>query len=508
MSEVTTNGGARFTMALLCIAGALIVVLVALDRQSQRAAPDLSEPRYEEPNVFYTPEPEIAEFIPPTISDPPASSFRERDAEPETYVLSLTPEQSAAFDIALKKEKEKDYIGAVSGFIALLGNFPNEGLLHNHIAGNFNSLGVEFANKRMWPEAIVAYNKALDYEDNPKIRQNLGVAHYEAGDRRQAAEALLPLAASPHISEEAYKILGLIAYEMELLDDATDFWDNYYKWGGTDPQIRKSLAKAKKEQYVQKDYRADDTGNFIILYNSRRDGEAGLSIRPLLNEAYRVICRRFDFYPEKPTTVIIHSEEEFIWITGSAKWVGAVYDGKIRIPAKNLVPGSEAARDYVFHEFTHAIVHAICGKNAVPLWLNEGLACNFENKSERQFRKTFEMLLDINRLESLGLIGFSLPKARTAEAATEKYAESYFVVRYMLDRFQMHTIKRILEEIGKGKTGKRALEHVIFRDEAALLDEAADYWRKRWGIARPESDKVNTPTPCVIHFKGKCSSHR
>ena len=102
---------------------------------------------------------------------------------------------------------------------------------------------------------------------------------------------------------------------------------------------------------------------------SRSDVMEALSV---LEVAYDSLCHLFDFHPENKMHLVLYESSQYQGIGPRPEWVGAVFDGKLRIPV-NVMAYREIYRPMFFHELTHAFVRAMT-RHHVPLWVNEGIA--------------------------------------------------------------------------------------------------------------------------------------
>ena len=102
---------------------------------------------------------------------------------------------------------------------------------------------------------------------------------------------------------------------------------------------------------------------------SRNDVMEALSV---LEVAYDSLCHLFDFHPENKMHLVLYESSQYQGVGPRPEWVGAVFDGKLRIPV-NVMAHREIYRPMFFHELTHAFVRAMT-RYHVPLWVNEGIA--------------------------------------------------------------------------------------------------------------------------------------
>ena len=102
---------------------------------------------------------------------------------------------------------------------------------------------------------------------------------------------------------------------------------------------------------------------------ARNDVLEALSV---LEVAYDSLCHLFDFHPENKMHLVLYESSQYQGVGPRPEWVGAVFDGKLRIPV-NVMSRREIYRPMFFHELTHAFVRAMT-RHHVPLWVNEGIA--------------------------------------------------------------------------------------------------------------------------------------
>ena len=102
---------------------------------------------------------------------------------------------------------------------------------------------------------------------------------------------------------------------------------------------------------------------------SKKDVMEALAV---LEVAYDSISNLFDFMPENKMCLVLYQDKEYQGVGPRPDWVGAVFDGKLRVPV-NLMAYREVYRPVLFHELTHAFVRSMT-RAKVPLWMNEGIA--------------------------------------------------------------------------------------------------------------------------------------
>lgn len=116
----------------------------------------------------------------------------------------------------------------------------------------------------------------------------------------------------------------------------------------------------------------ENSGHFRLEFEGNPSREDVMEALSVLEVAYDSLGGLFHFYPEDKLTIVLYKSTEYQGIGPRPNWVGAVFDGKLRIPV-GMMQVRTVYRPVLFHELTHAFVRAMT-RAAVPLWMNEGIA--------------------------------------------------------------------------------------------------------------------------------------
>lgn len=114
------------------------------------------------------------------------------------------------------------------------------------------------------------------------------------------------------------------------------------------------------------------SAHFRLEFDGRPARNDVLEALSVLEVAYDSLCRLFEFYPENKMSLVLHEAADYQGVGPRPEWVGAVFDGKLRVPV-NMMQYPEVYRPMLFHELTHAFVRAMT-RSKIPLWINEGIA--------------------------------------------------------------------------------------------------------------------------------------
>ena len=116
----------------------------------------------------------------------------------------------------------------------------------------------------------------------------------------------------------------------------------------------------------------ENSGHFRLEFEGNPSREDVMEALSVLEVAYDSLGGLFHFYPEDKLTIVLYKSTEYQGIDPRPNWVGAVFDGELRIPV-GMMQVRTVYRPVLFHELTHAFVRAMT-RAAVPLWMNEGIA--------------------------------------------------------------------------------------------------------------------------------------
>lgn len=96
-----------------------------------------------------------------------------------------------------------------------------------------------------------------------------------------------------------------------------------------------------------------------------------------LEEAYDSLCLLWQFYPSRRLGAVLYAHPLYNGGYHLPDWTGALFDGKVRIPA-NVLENWPSHQRVVAHEVAHAFHRELAGGRLLPLWLEEGLAQAFD----------------------------------------------------------------------------------------------------------------------------------
>ena len=391
-------------------------------------------------------------------------------------------------------------------------------------AAEHNLRGVEHYNAGQWERAIDAFYDAHELApDNATVRRNLCNAYQayantlaQGGDFETAAEVLKyaidadPGNASPLVQlgsynlrldrladaifrleeavelapedEDALELLGDAYYRSNDLRLALDVWYELQDLAPNRPGLQDKIEKATREATVEHNFRRSGSRHFDISYPPGTTGREQNEVLSILERAYREIGRKLgNAFPTTPIQVIIYSAEEFSEATQLGEHVGAVYDGKIRVPVRNAEGGpidSAELERRLFHEYTHVVVRHLAGER-VPWWLNEGLAETFSKElTDADYAGLRQAEMD-DGLFVLSDLDASQLHAMPPHDLRLAYVQSHATVDYLWRRFGQRSLLAYLDALSEGVEPEEAMRQVYRRTYLLLEREVSQEIRRR-----------------------------
>lgn len=367
-------------------------------------------------------------------------------------------------------------------------------------AAELNAEGVRAYNERRWDDAITAFAKAYDLaKDNSTVRRNLCNAYQaqanelaRANDFTTATELLEiaisvdPENPSPLLqlgsyylhqdlnAEAVYRLEEAVELDPNNLDAQELLGDAYYKqndlasalaqWEAvreaepTRRNLEAKLEKAYREESVEGAFNRNQSAHF--QFSSGVTGTDLGKVLRILESAYREIGRKTGKYPPTPIQVTVYNApQDFERATLLGSHVGAVYDGKIRVPVRdeqgNLLPDDELARR-LYHEYTHVVVRFWAGAN-VPWWLNEGLAETFSHELSASDSEMLREAQQQGLLFPLSMLEDGQLKKLSPEELQLAYRQAHATVNFLWNRTGYKGLESMMNELQAGTGAEEAL---------------------------------------------------
>ena len=126
--------------------------------------------------------------------------------------------------------------------------------------------------------------------------------------------------------------------------------------------------------------------HFLLRYDGQQNEKLSGEILNSLDGSFQDLVLDLDYSPTEAIVVILYPNQAFRDITRTPAWVGALNDGKIRVPVSGLTQMTPDLARVLKHELTHSFVRLITLGHC-PTWFNEGLAQLEEGSTHRRAGK-------------------------------------------------------------------------------------------------------------------------
>jgi len=362
----------------------------------------------------------------------------------------------------IRLTRDGKYEEAIEVFTRARRLLPADVTLRKNLAIARSKLGAKLLGEDKTDLAVKQYRFAVSLAPgDPVHHANLGIALVRAGNEVDAKKSLLVAIQLDGKCAPAHSELGSLSYKEGALEKAIEHWEAALGAAPDRADLKKILAKAKREFQVEKAHTYEDSAHFRVSWDGKKDQSVGARILRILEDAYEKVASDLAVRPEGRVRVILYGQKEFTDVTGAQAWVGGLYDGRIRIPVKNFSSAEREVRDTIFHEYTHVAIHAVA--KSCPAWLNEGLAQHFEGKSRSLADHRVRKARKVPGLMTFGELTPSFARFREVEKARLAYAQAHSVTAFLLTEHGPERIARFLACLGEGKTPDEASEASFHR---------------------------------------------
>jgi tetratricopeptide (TPR) repeat protein len=411
-------------------------------------------------------------------SDVPPAAPPEEPARPSRDVpLPLKPPADASVD----KGSAAIHDNAVDE--AYLTQLTDDAV-HNSTPENLSKLkqgfqaAAVFLARKGDPEgAIIKYREALKYlPDDQALTLALGYLLWKQQHYLEAVDLLSPAAERNPQSPDFRVLLGSSYYGMENLDQAITEWNKALAIQDN-PKLREVLARAQHEQEVSGAYSELRSEHFLLRYDGQQNEKLSGEILSSLNGSFEDLVLDLDYSPSEAIVAIIYPNQTFRDITRTPSWVGALNDGKLRIPVSGLAQLTPELARVLKHELTHSFVRAIT-VGRCPTWFNEGLAQIEEGSTTAASGNQLARALAAGKAPAFtSLEGpfVNLPQAQVALA----YAKSLAALEYLRDTFGMGEIRRMLRQMASDDFGT-VLQDEVRMNYSSFEEEVTHYVVKKY----------------------------
>jgi tetratricopeptide (TPR) repeat protein len=329
-----------------------------------------------------------------------------------------------------------------------------------------------------WEHALSDERTALNYlPEEPAVLMTVAYIHLNRSEYKQSLEYLERARRVAPENPEVPKLEGWAYYRMSKLDEAVAEWKKALALR-PDADVEALLDKARRDKKEEENYSENESSHFTLRYNGAAAPALARDVLRTLEKHYSAIESELNYSPPDSISVILYTQQAFEDITRAPGWVGALNDGRLRVPVQGLTGVDGELSRVLKHELTHSFVGQKTHSGA-PTWLQEGLAQWMEGRRSGENAAALAEIYAGGHAPSLAQLEGSWLRFGN-ETAAYAYAWSLANVEYIVQTGGMGDVERILDRIGAGMSAEAAVREVTRSDYNDLMQSTAEYLRKTY----------------------------
>jgi tetratricopeptide (TPR) repeat protein len=324
--------------------------------------------------------------------------------------------------------------------------------------------------------ALQHAERALGFApDQVPLLVNAAYLHLRRGEYQPALDLLEKARRSDPNSSDIAKLTGWADYGLNRLPEAVAEWKRSQQQH-PDPDVARALEKAQRDLNVEDSFREGRSAHFDLHYYGGAAPELARDVLRALEGDFEEISAALNYTPKEPISVTLYTNQLFQDITRAPSWVGALNDGRIRVPVQGLVSVTPELAHVLKHELTHSFInektHGRC-----PTWLQEGAAQWMEGRrTDGNAAAELLGMYDRHQDPSLSALEPSWMNLQTG-FAHDAYAWSLAVIE-AIESTSPGDLERILDRLDEGASAEDAVRVTLHLTYADLNNATADYLRK------------------------------
>jgi len=242
--------------------------------------------------------------------------------------------------------------------------------------------------------------------------------------------------------------------------------------------VENMLEKAKRDKEAEGDFREGESSHFVVRYHGGTTRTLASDVTRVLEDQFASLRDELHYTPPEPIAVILYTQEAFRDVTRSPGWVGALNDGKIRVPVQGVEMVSPELTRILRHELTHSFVYQKTSGRA-PTWLQEGLAQWMEGRRTNGDAASLVAIFDQGQGKQVRYYDDSWMRFSPAHARFA-YAWTLAVVEMIEAENGSDGINRLLEAERTESSREAALREGLRMNFSNLDEETVQYLRKTY----------------------------
>lgn len=327
--------------------------------------------------------------------------------------------------------------------------------------------------------ALVHAERALAFEPTSTALL-LDVAYFRLrrGEYGSALEYLRRARRGAPDSAGVAKLTGWAYYGLNRLASAVEEWKRAQQIE-PDDDVAAALTKAERDLDAEREFRQDGSEHFVLKYDGSSAPNLARGILRQLETDFRSVSATLDYDPSERIGVLLYTSQTFADITHAPSWVGALNDGRIRIPVQGLTAVMPALARVLRHELTHSLVGGKT-RGRCPVWLQEGVA-QWIDGSQITPAVAANLLALYDRHQDPSLTLLEGPWMNLdSELAGTAYGWSLAIVESLARAGGPSDIEHLLDRVAVDTNTESAVRSSLGFDYAGLTSFAAEYLRRNY----------------------------
>lgn len=407
----------------------------------------------------------------PMAQSPAAAAANLNLAPPTAEVTSNASEIDSA--VVHDGAIDRDYIAKLeSDAHPGNGRANAKAAMAHHAAAQF-----ELAQGDM-EHALTDERTAVTFEpEQPVLLMNVAYLHLKRSEFKQSLDYLEKAKRSAPENADVYKLEGWSYYGLNKQDQAIDAWKKALSLR-PDSDTQAALDKALRDKAEEESYRENESAHFQLKYSGEAEPALAHDVLHTLEGHFEEISSELGYTPPEPIGVVLYTQQAFADITRAPGWVGALNDGRIRVPVQGLTSVNSELSRVLKHELTHSFIQQKT-RGRAPTWIQEGVAQWMEGKRSDENAAVLVQIYEAGQAAPLGRLEGSW-MGLSSDMARYAYAWALANVEYMVETQGMSDVERILDEIAQGGTTEQALRDILHDSYDDFSQSTVEYLKKNY----------------------------
>ncbi len=316
---------------------------------------------------------------------------------------------------------------------------------------------------------------------NPKLLElgllDLAAVHLRLSEYSDALRSLDRVRQIDPRSAVAATLSGWADYGLDRVGRAIREWQLSQQIS-PNPTVAALLAKAQRDQKVERGFQEGETSHFILHYEGGAMPELAQAVMGALDKDFETIEDTLGYTPPEPIAVILYTNRQFFDVTRAPSWADGINDGRIRVPVQGESRMTPELALVLKHELTHSFITQMTQGRA-PTWLQEGLAQWMEGLRTGGNAQMLVRLYDAKQIPPLADLegswtGFNVQQATVA------YGWALATVEAIVASDQIWGLRRLLHDLTQDSSAAAAVRDSLQMTYPALNQLTAQYLKKAY----------------------------